>query len=86
VGHSPVHAENICLAQNLKTGYISPQYHIIMDDWFKTVFYDEDTTPPSWDHLSIFNRYEVQFDDANLVPDLQDEWISPEELARDKAA
>jgi len=57
-----------------------------MDDWFETVFYYEDTTPPSWDHLSIFNRYKVQFDDANLVPDLQDEWLSPEELARDKAA
>jgi len=56
-----------------------------MDDWFETVFYDEDTTLPSWDHLSIFNRYEVQFDNANAVPDLQDEWLSPEELARNKA-
>ena len=85
VGHSPVHAKNTCLVQNLNTGYISPQHHIIMDDWFETVFYDEDTTLPSWDHLSIFNRYEVQFDNANAVPDLQDEWLSPEELARNKA-
>ena len=36
VGVSPDHADNIALVRNLRTGYISPQYHIIFDEWFET--------------------------------------------------
>ncbi len=27
----------IALVQNLQTGYILPQYHVIHDEWFETV-------------------------------------------------
>jgi hypothetical protein len=48
---SPVHAENIAVIRNLKSGYLSPQYHIIFDDWFETVYADKETPPPNWDDL-----------------------------------
>eukprot|EP00957_Ditylum_brightwellii_P059833 4541964-Ditylum_brightwellii.AAC.1 len=28
LGHSPVHAGNVALVLNLKTGHVSPQYHV----------------------------------------------------------
>jgi len=31
-------------------------------------------------------RNKVHFDEANAIPDLQDEWMSPDKLARDKLA
>ena len=39
LGHSPSHAGNVSMFLNLKTGYVSPQYHIIVDDDFSTVTY-----------------------------------------------
>ncbi len=37
VGHSPLHASTVGLVRNLKTQNISPQYHVVYDDWFETV-------------------------------------------------
>jgi hypothetical protein len=45
MGTLPVHADTIALICNLKTGYILPQYHVVFDDSFETVYADEDTTP-----------------------------------------
>ena len=45
VGISPQHAENIALVRNLKTGYLSPQYHVVFDDWFETVYAEIDLDP-----------------------------------------
>ena len=35
---SATHASNLSLVSNLKTGFISPQYHIVLDNWFETVY------------------------------------------------
>jgi len=43
---SPVHAESIGLVRNLTTGYISPQCHLVYDDWSKTVYSSLDNEPP----------------------------------------
>ena len=79
VGVSPVHAENIGLIRNLKTGYISPQYHLVYDDDFDTVYSPADTEPPDWERLCIFQRFETVFDDGDH-PVLADEWLTPEEI------
>ena len=41
MGTSPVHAETIALVRNLKTGYISPQYHTVFDDSFESSAFTE---------------------------------------------
>ena len=81
VGVSPVHADNIGMVRNLRTGRISPQYHLVYDDWFDTVYASEDTPPPDWDHLCIFQKFETVFEDGIPPPTLADEWLTPEEAA-----
>ena len=84
LGLSPVHAESVGLIHNLNTGYISPQYHIVYDDWFETVHgvdHGQDHhPPPCWDHLCTFNRFEIAFDEGT-APLLADEWLTPAEIA-----
>jgi len=84
VGVSPVHAESISLIRNMKTGYISPQYHIVFDDWFETVYASESEEPACWDHLCTFERFEFQFYDDE-PPDLKEEWLTPEEITQQRA-
>ncbi|KAL7571816.1 hypothetical protein ACA910_002901 [Epithemia clementina (nom. ined.)] len=51
VGLSPTHATNVPLVLNLQTGAITPQFHVIFDDWFATVTASvDDRTSPR--HLS----------------------------------
>jgi len=83
VGVSPVHAENIGLVRNLTTGYLSPQYHLVYDDWFDTVYSNSDEPPPEWGDMCIFNRFETFFDEDTRPPRLADEWLTPEEQALD---
>ena len=84
VGVSPVHAENIGLVRNLTTGYISPQYHLVYDDDFETVYSSLDTEPPDvWEDLCVFHRFETVFDEH--APTLADEWLTPEERVHDVA-
>ena len=80
VGMSPVHAENIGMVRNLNTGYISPQFHVVYDDWFETVYAPDGPPPPQWDELCIYSCYEVQFEPGATPPGLQDEWYSKDEL------
>ena len=84
VGVSPVHAENIAVIRNLKTGYLSPQYHIVFDDWFETVYASDDDPPPQWADMCIFQRFETQFDEDVQPPLLSNEWLTPEEVNRNK--
>ena len=50
MGFSRSHSSTVALVQNLHTGYISPQYHVVFDDKFKTVFNDG-KTPEEMDKL-----------------------------------
>ena len=38
LGFSRVHSSTVALVRNLHTGHVSPQYHIVVDDKFETVF------------------------------------------------
>jgi len=65
VGFSSEHAESIALVRNLHSGYITPQYHIVFDDWFETVDAPADQPPPAWENMCIFQRDETIFDPAD---------------------
>jgi hypothetical protein len=74
---SPVHAYNIGLVRNLQTGCISPRYHLVYDDWFDTVYAPEDSPPPDWDQLCIFQTFETVFEEGIPPPTLADESLTP---------
>ncbi|KAL7578662.1 hypothetical protein ACA910_009804 [Epithemia clementina (nom. ined.)] len=52
VGLSPTHATNVPLVLNFQTGAITPQFHVVFDDWFATVTASVDDLPdfqsPEW--------------------------------------
>ncbi len=49
VGHSPLHAANVLLILNPRTGHVSPQFHVVYDDDFMTVPYlCTATVAPHW--------------------------------------
>ena len=53
LGPSPFHARSVSLDLNLTTGLVSPQYHIIHDDFFETVKMDSGTSIVSnWQQIS----------------------------------
>ena len=67
---------------------MSPQFHVVHDDWFETCYSSADHIPPQREDLCIFDRFETSFDqfdkDGKKIPPppLADEWLSPEDLAQ----
>ena len=52
LGTSPQHAGSVALVLNLKTGYISPQFHIVFDDDFTTTSARiTNKLPDNWNEL-----------------------------------
>lgn len=87
LGFSPLHASNVGLVLNRRTGSISHQYHLVFDDLFHTVSSNEAHHIPAWE--SLLDRPSARLqnmldDDAN--PQLADEWLSPDERAARDAA
>jgi transposase InsO family protein len=64
MGFSERHSSLVPLVLNLATLSITPQYHVLFDDWFQTV--DSNLTTESfqnaWCDLFDNNRYHYQFD------------------------
>ena len=74
LGHSPCHASSVALVLNLKTGLVSPQYHVVYDDEFTTVEYLSSTTPPpNWLHLVRVASEKAPLDDEDIPPT----WLYP---------
>ncbi|KAL7475562.1 hypothetical protein ACHAW6_001475 [Cyclotella cf. meneghiniana] len=44
LGFSCQHLSTVALVRNLHTGYISPHYHVVFDDKFKTIFHTGKST------------------------------------------
>ena len=65
LGTSTEHSSNVPLVLTLKTGSITPQYHVVFDDFFTTSVSERDI-PETWDKLF---HYSSQFwdycEDAN---------------------
>ena len=63
MGPSLRHASNVALCYNMETGFVTPQYHCIFDDWFATVGTSLDDMPdvnsPEWQ--TLFGETPFQF-------------------------
>jgi hypothetical protein len=82
LGWSPRHASTVPLILNLTTGNVSPQFHVVFDDWFTTVSStaERDEAEPidgdTWTNLLMSDdRMQVAFDDADPVS-VDDEWLT----------
>ena len=71
----------------MKTGHISPQYHVVFDDTFSTVpsLADDEVPPTFWNELSLENElyskhvHRVVLDDDSQVS-LDPDFMTPVEL------
>ena len=67
MGFSKKHASTVPLVLNPNTGYITPQFHIVFDDWFATVATSIDNLPdfnsPEWSTMFGESIYQYPVDD-----------------------
>jgi hypothetical protein len=68
MGISPNHASTVHLVRNLQTGSITPQYHLVFDDFFETVASEGDQEPTVWPELVVFQTFANDFDDEDNRP------------------
>jgi hypothetical protein len=47
MGASPLHAITVALTINLQAGSITPQFHVVFDNFFETVYSDATEPPPN---------------------------------------
>jgi hypothetical protein len=89
LGLSDIHSSTIGLILNLRTGYISPQFHVVYDDLFQTVsnvaLIDGQELPFNailWDDLMKNQRERYIDDDEEYenVPELHEDWLEPNEI------
>ena len=95
LGFSPLHSSTVPLVLNLRTGRISPQYHVIFDDKFETVHSVPlgEKVSSQWDKIfsldcELFLEKEYDKDGRPVtshIPPLSREW-NPDELARSEAS
>ena len=76
LGHSPCHATTVALVLNLKTGLVSPQYHVVYDEEFSTVPYlSSIEEPPNWPDL--LHKHTVHYVDDDEIA--SPSWLYPSE-------
>ena len=68
---------------NLTTGTISPQFHVVIDDWFTSVSSDaKETDEPLddkvWTELLMDHRVDIYFDENSQL-ELDEEWLTESE-------
>ena len=88
LGISPDHSSTIGRILNLRSGFISPQYHVIYDDLFATVPNAESggrlepTLDGSFWRQLIATGYEslLPADEDDPLPDLHPDWLTDAEL------
>ena len=93
LGFSRQHSSTVAMVQNLHTGYVSPQYHVVFDDNFQTVFHDgksSEELDKICNQLFVESRdcyVEEEYDDDGILiykpPPLDEVWLSePERCER----
>jgi hypothetical protein len=80
MGISPNHASTVHLVRNFQTGPITPQYHLVFDDFFETVVSEGEQEPTVWPELVVFQTFANDFDDDDYQPVLSNEWLNPTKL------
>ena len=71
IGFSPHHSSLVPLVLNPRTRKISPQFHVVFDDWFTSVLSvgaDNAFEPSMWQTLFSHSRYHYMFDDHDAIP------------------
>ena len=62
LGSSPHHARTVPLVLNLRSGLVSPQYHVVFDDRFTTVESRvRNKIPDNWDKLFTYKKITIHF-------------------------
>ena len=75
LGHSPCHAGSVALVLSLRTGFVSPQFHLVFDDEFTTVSYlDSTSPPPNWSKLTAHSTEQV----TTTQELLSAQWLYPQ--------
>jgi len=93
LGYSPDHATTVGRILNLKTGFVSPQYHVIYDDKFTSVpnsesggiLNDKEFTQSEWLSLIQTGSEKVVIEPKTSVPlerapSLHDDWLTDKEI------
>jgi hypothetical protein len=66
LGYSRQHSNNVHMVLNLETGNISPQYHLVFDDTFSTVYSDGAFNTDVWNSL-VTSNLELHDDTPSTV-------------------
>ena len=78
------HSSTIGLICNLKTGSVTPQYHVVYDELFTTVpsrvEFDEQQLANWIDLLMYSHDYALEDVPNEDIPELGIDWLSKEEL------
>jgi hypothetical protein len=85
LGFSCEHSSTVALVRNLHTGHVSPQYHVVFDDKFGTVFNDgksSEELDKICAELFVSSRelfVEEEYDDDDVLvykpPPLDEVWL-----------
>ena len=89
LGFSRHHSSTVALVRNLRTGHVSPQYHVVFDDKFQTIF-NEGRTEAELDKIceELFagdreSYVQEEYDDDGILvyepPPLDEVWLSEPE-------
>ena len=87
VGYSPVHASSVALVLNRTTRRISPQFHLLFDDFGTTVKGVEATSAPNldvfdWDTFIARHGISTYYDEDDPIP--PDTWEFQDQPQREK--
>ena len=77
---STLYYSTVGLVINLKTGNISPQLHLVFDDYFETLNAGEYQEPLVWSELITFQSLNSAYDDEYYSPNFVYEWLEPAAL------
>jgi hypothetical protein len=76
MGLSHKHASSVPLVLNTATGSITPQFHVVFDDWFATVTTDSGDGPdflsPDWNKMFGDSRFQYVLDSEEAESENQD--------------
>ena len=80
MGLTPDHACTVPLVVNLDTGAITPQFHVVFDDWFTTVTASIDDLPDlnssAWSKMFGDSEYQFIRDEDDTQVDSEDSMTS----------
>lgn len=89
LGFSEDHSSSVALVRHLKTGHVSPQFHIVVDDKFQTV-YGGEMDPDVYDAVCnrlwdtdreqyAIDEYDAEGEKVYSPPPLDDVWLDESE-------